>query len=311
MQACAVQDMALKPILFVCTGNVFRSMSAQYCLKQYLKKRGITDFQVTSAGIEANPQQVSAKTLETLNALGISSIHHRQQKLSKKLLTQNDIVIAMAENHVRFMRDKFGYTSAVLFNELAVGEHTSVLDICDEVKDQSDVKAVEAKINRTVREIHAKTPCLYEQLCNRVFLFADFVDEKRNHRNGYPFIKLLESSNCVAFMSIDIPSKEDGHILVIPKIRHANLEDVPDGVVKEMAVMIKRLGRCLHRTHGGYNVLLNNGRDAGQCIYHTHFHIVPRKQADDIRIEVWKKKQITRQQFVKLNQELILNLQST
>ena len=61
-------------------------------------------------------------------------------------------------------------------------------------------------------------------------------------------------------------------------------------------------------SHEGYNVLLNNGRSAGQYILHTHFHIIPRKLDDKIKIEVWKNKKLTIGEYIKLNKQIKKNV---
>lgn len=49
-------DEPVKSILFVCTGNIFRSLTAEYALKQYLGPQGMDC--VGSAGSEAQPQSI-------------------------------------------------------------------------------------------------------------------------------------------------------------------------------------------------------------------------------------------------------------
>ena len=51
-------------ILFVCTGNIFRSVTAEYALKSRLGAG--TSCVVSSAGIDAKPQSVHAWVLTRL-----------------------------------------------------------------------------------------------------------------------------------------------------------------------------------------------------------------------------------------------------
>lgn len=211
----------------------------------------------------------------------------------------------MAENHLEFIRSEFGYKHALLFNDLALGEQTSIWDVEDDVPDYAiNPKAVEKKLERTVREIHNKIPKLFKNTSERFYLFSDFVDGKITHRNGYPFITLHETPNSIAFMSIDIPYKEDGHILVIPKKRYIDLSDIPGDTVSDLLGVIQKVGKALAVDHGGYNVLLNNGRDAGQFMMHSHFHIIPRRGDDGIKIETWRHPPISLENFVKINEKL-------
>jgi len=154
-----------KSILFVCTGNIFRSVSAELCLKKYLFENGIFGWNISSAGITAAPDVIDPKTLETLRELDIDASKHTQKKLTREMLTEYDIVIGMAENHIAFMKSEFNYTRAILFNELAVQEKTSVLDIEDKISDPlHHPKAVEEMIAHTVREISEKIPSFFRKI---------------------------------------------------------------------------------------------------------------------------------------------------
>jgi len=33
---------------------------------------------------------------------------------------------------------------------------------------------------------------------------------------------------------------------------------------------------------GGFNIIQNNGGAAGQLVHHVHFHIIPRRDGDDL-----------------------------
>ncbi len=295
---------AQKSILFVCTGNVFRSVAAEQCFKKYLSDNGITGWTVGSAGIEADPASVDPKTFQVLHELGIPTFEHHQQKLTRELLDSYDVVVAMAEDHVEFMKSQFKYTYTVLFNELATEAKTSIRNVEDMPDFETNRQTIEAFIEKTVRHIHDSIPMLFKNVSERFYLFSDFVGGKVSHRNGYPFITLYETPNVVAFMSIDIPYKEDGHILIIPKKRYFDLADIPDDILHELIVAIKKVGQALGIDHGGYNVLLNNGLDAGQYMMHTHFHLIPRRYGDGIQIETWKRPLISREDFIKLNEKL-------
>lgn len=97
-----------------------------------------------------------------------------------------------------------------------------------------------------------------------------------------PCIKLYEDEHVLSFL--DIGPISDGHTLVIPK-EHVEWMDQANPET------IARLARCLPVLAGavksamgaeGYNVLNNNGQAAGQAVGHLHFHIIPRRQGDNI-----------------------------
>jgi len=296
--------MRTKKVLFVCTGNVFRSLSAEYLLKKYLEDNKISGWEVSSAGIIAKKQEIDPETLKSLKKLGVKKINHTQKKLTKNLLKKYDVIIPMAENHKKFINSKFGLKT-LLFNELANNKKTSIWDIENEVKDwKINRTAVEEKIRKTVNKIFKSMPLLFKNMSEKYFLFEDLVRGKRKHRNGFPFIKLYETKRTVAFMSLDIPGKEDGHILVIPKKRYAELSDIPKSTQHELIESVAKIGKSLTKNHGGYNVLLNNDSEAGQYIFHTHFHIIPRNYDDKITIEKWKKRTMSVTEFKNLNKKI-------
>jgi protein-tyrosine-phosphatase len=118
-------------VLFVCKENVFRSVTAEYCLRDYAQKNNILDIEAASAGIHARWEPVAPQTRNRLKKHGIIIGRHRQVRLSADLLTKFDLVVAMGLNHQQFIKEKFG-KDVPLFNEIAYGTKTGVLDV-DEV----------------------------------------------------------------------------------------------------------------------------------------------------------------------------------
>ena len=79
----------------------------------------------------------------------------------------------------------------------------------------------------------------------------------------------------------DINGKAPVHVLVIPRQHVANLEeigDLPDAVVKRLFEVSSAVAEKLGVTQGGYAVRVNNGRDAGQEIFHLHLHVMGGKK---------------------------------
>lgn len=286
-------------------------MSAEYAFKQYLADNKISNWNVGSAWIVAQPQAVNPTTISSLASKGIDASEHQQKKLGRELLEQYDIIVAMAENHRDFILSHFGHQPVLLFNELAIELANSVTDIEDDVVDyQHDHEAVANKINKTVYYIVDHIADVFQKANERYYLFHDFSSWQVTHRWGYPFITLYETTNTLAFMSISIPDKEDGHVLVIPKERYADISTIPPHILKELIMSVQHLGKVINQAHGGYNILLNNGADAGQYIFHSHFHIIPRDQNDGIVLESWKEKKLSISEFVSLNQHFLDQLWS-
>jgi histidine triad (HIT) family protein len=94
---------------------------------------------------------------------------------------------------------------------------------------------------------------------------------------------LFRNEHAIAIL--DIRPIHHGHILVIP-LRHAeNFLDVPpgdgEGLFRALSVVTRGLIDALRPP--GFNVFSNNGRAAGQSVFHFHFHVTPRYYDDNIR----------------------------
>ncbi len=152
-------------ILFVCNGNIYRSMVAEYCLKKYLKLHHISNWQVKSAGVTAKKQKIHINTKQALAKIGINRIRHEQHKLTKKMLSDANIVIAMAEDQKKYIKEIFGFGSVKLFNQLAVNSNESIWDVKDNVRDyKKNEPAVANEIIKTINYIQKNTGKLYRRL---------------------------------------------------------------------------------------------------------------------------------------------------
>lgn len=119
-------------ILFVCTGNIFRSVVAEYALKAALGVGG--PYRVGSAGIAASPQPVHPLIHARLREKGADLSQHVQRQLTAAMLDSTDVLVAMGLDHREFIRRRFG-REAWLFNQICHGAEESVLDIHEAVPD--------------------------------------------------------------------------------------------------------------------------------------------------------------------------------
>lgn len=120
--------MIMVNILFVCSGNVFRSMSAEKLLKKHLKDNKIKGVFVDSAGICGDKDQKIAKpVLEELKNLGIDAKDHKHKQILKKHVTWADLIVSMGYNHRKYIKEKFNKES-ILFNKICYGVNYPVYD---------------------------------------------------------------------------------------------------------------------------------------------------------------------------------------
>ncbi|HRC43662.1 MAG TPA: low molecular weight phosphatase family protein [Nitrospira sp.] len=122
-------------ILFVCSGNIFRSLVAEYALKAQLGLRA--GYLIGSAGIEASSQEIHPEVLAGLLEKGVDPSRHRQRKLTCDLIEATTVVIAMGRNHQEWIRGEFG-REVPLFNHLCYGIDQPILDVHEIIPDWRD-----------------------------------------------------------------------------------------------------------------------------------------------------------------------------
>ena len=86
---------------------------------------------------------------------------------------------------------------------------------------------------------------------------------------------LFETGSVLAFE--DIRPQAPAHVLVIPKVHLASLEDAPEGsegLLGELLLAARRAAREKGIAETGFRVVLNTGRDSGQDVPHIHFHVL-------------------------------------
>jgi histidine triad (HIT) family protein len=101
-------------------------------------------------------------------------------------------------------------------------------------------------------------------------------------RGDIPSARILETDAAVAFL--DIHPVNRGHVLLVPKPHHADLTELSEALAARAAALLPKLCRAIRAATGadGFNVIVNNGRAAGQIVDHGHWHIIPRFYDDPI-----------------------------
>jgi protein-tyrosine-phosphatase len=149
-------------ILFVCTGNIFRSLTAEYALKARLDPH--SPIRVSSAGTVAIPQQMHPDVRAYLMQRGLDPSLHQQRRVSTELLHATDMVIAMSTDHQAFLFDTFEYR-APLFNEICHGRSEPLLDIWEAIPTwEMDLDAARHYAFQVMEYIWTSIPCLLQNL---------------------------------------------------------------------------------------------------------------------------------------------------
>jgi len=113
---------------------------------------------------------------------------------------------------------------------------------------------------------------------------------------------VYENDKIVAFL--DIHPNNPGHTLVVPKEHHADILETPDDVILDIMSRTKKIAASIMKAVGaqGFNIICNTKPAAGQIIFHTHFHIIPRFTNDGLRH--WPEKHLSAEELKNVAQRI-------
>lgn len=99
-----------------------------------------------------------------------------------------------------------------------------------------------------------------------------------------PSSKVYEDKDVLAFL--DIKPINPGHTLVIPKSHFESIHDTPDEIIAKISIVAKKIAGSIQRNLGaeGVNIGMNNGKAAGQIVFHAHVHVMPRYSKDSFKL---------------------------
>lgn len=89
-----------------------------------------------------------------------------------------------------------------------------------------------------------------------------------------PAEKLYDDDDVVVFW--DISPALPKHFLIIPKKHRESLSDLKEEDDRLIGKMMRVAGQVAEENGiaKGYRTVINNGKDAGQVIFHVHMHIL-------------------------------------
>ena len=119
-------------VLFVCTGNTCRSSMAEELLKSILKNHNIEDkIHISSSGTEVDVSlPASDNAIAALKELELDLTKHRSKLVTRELIDEMDLVLAMTEAHKDYILKIMPEAKEKIFTliEYASGEKGDIAD---------------------------------------------------------------------------------------------------------------------------------------------------------------------------------------
>jgi histidine triad (HIT) family protein len=102
-------------------------------------------------------------------------------------------------------------------------------------------------------------------------------------RQEIPSHKVYEDEKTLAFM--DIMPRADGHTLVIPKAPSRNILDIDQNDLASVMQTVQKMAHAVMKAFNAPGVVIQqfNEPEAGQVVFHTHFHVIPRHKDIPLR----------------------------
>src|SRR5689334_6463825 len=99
-------------VLFVCTGNQFRSPIAAQAFRDQLARDGrSTQWQVSSAGTwTSNGMRAPQDAMQLAHSMGLNIESHSTKVIDRDLLEQADVILVMESGHKESIQVEFPFT---------------------------------------------------------------------------------------------------------------------------------------------------------------------------------------------------------
>ena len=134
-------------VLFVCTGNQFRSPIAAGVFREQLARDGrTTDWLVNSAGTwTSSGLPALSEARELAAAFGVDLAAHRTRSVDKDLLEEADVILVMESGHKESLQTEFPFTRSKVYLLAQVVE-----GVADDIPDPA---ALRGEAREIIREL--------------------------------------------------------------------------------------------------------------------------------------------------------------
>ncbi|MBI5391555.1 HIT domain-containing protein [Candidatus Woesearchaeota archaeon] len=118
-------------------------------------------------------------------------------------------------------------------------------------------------------------------------------------------VNIFEDSLFLAVLEINPANK--GHLLIIPRRHIASITQLGGKEFEELTILIKNLAISLKTFNEAVNILIADGKAAGQRVEHLVIQIIPRMQGDKV-VFSWQPKQAEEKELQEVKEKILANI---
>lgn len=96
---------------------------------------------------------------------------------------------------------------------------------------------------------------------------------------------VLDEPDVFAFL--DYRPVFKGHVLVIPRVHHVTLPDLPADQLQPFFARVQRIAAVLPEALDAHGTFVAMNNVVSQTVHHLHAHVVPRRRKDGLRGFFW------------------------
>jgi histidine triad (HIT) family protein len=100
-----------------------------------------------------------------------------------------------------------------------------------------------------------------------------------------PAHRVLDDEVAVGFL--DVRPLFPGHVLVVPRVHHETLPDLPAADLGPYFERVQRVSAAVPRAVGSVGTFVALNNKVSQSVPHLHAHVVPRTKGDGLRGFFW------------------------
>lgn len=85
---------------------------------------------------------------------------------------------------------------------------------------------------------------------------------------------------------LDLGPASKGHALILTKKHYRDICELDGDTAAKVLPLAAKIGNAMKKSLGcaGFNVVQNNGEEAGQTVFHFHVHIIPRYEGGPVMV---------------------------